>query len=236
MKITVINGNLRKGSTWHCMDLILQELAWHGETEVTEFFLPKDMPHFCNSCYSCFCKGENTCPHAAAITPIASAIEACDLVVLTSPVYALDVSGQLKALLDHLCFMWMSHRPNPKMFHKIGLTVSTTAGAGLGQTTKTMRNSLFFWGVKKTFSFRQAVAAMKWGDIPEKKQAKIQMDAKKLAAHITKATTNVQKLPNPPLRSILFNLMAGAQKKNDWNLTDRSHWEKNGWLSGGKPY
>jgi len=47
MKITVINGNMRRGSTWHTMDLIRQELAKYDETEVTEFFLPKDMPHFC---------------------------------------------------------------------------------------------------------------------------------------------------------------------------------------------
>ncbi len=93
MKITVINGNLRKGSTWHCLGLILQHLARHGETEITEFFLPKDMPHFCNSCYPCFYKGEDACPHAEAIGPIVQAIEACDLIVLTPPVCALDVSG-----------------------------------------------------------------------------------------------------------------------------------------------
>jgi len=125
MKITVINGNMRRGSTWHTMDLIRQELAKYDETEVTEFFLPKDMPHFCNGCYSCFYNGEDTCPHASYIKPIAEAITESDLIVLTSPVYGFDVSGQMKALIDHLCFMWMSHRPNPKMFNKVGLTVTS---------------------------------------------------------------------------------------------------------------
>ncbi len=132
--------------------------------------------------------------------------------------------------------MWISHRPNPKMFDKIGLTVATTAGAGLGHTTKTMRNSLFFWGVKKSFSLKKPVAAMKWSEVSEKNQVKIKKEAVKLAARILKAANTVHKLPNPPLRSIFFNLMAGAQKKNDWNATDKNHWEENGWLSGGKPF
>jgi multimeric flavodoxin WrbA len=100
--------------------------------------------------------------------PIVDAVTQSDLVILTSPVYGFDVSGQMKALIDHLCFMWMSHRPNPMMFNKIGLTVATTAGAGLGHTAKTMKNSLTYWGVKKVFSYNNRVSAMKWGDVSEK--------------------------------------------------------------------
>ena len=43
MKITVINGNTRHGSTWHCMDLILGELAKITEVERNEFYLPKGL-------------------------------------------------------------------------------------------------------------------------------------------------------------------------------------------------
>ena len=100
MKITVINGSMRRGSTWNSTQAILKELSKIQETQVTEFFLPRDMPHFCAGCYSCFYKGENTCPHAGAVQPIAQAILEADLVVLTSPVYGFDVSGQMKALLD----------------------------------------------------------------------------------------------------------------------------------------
>ncbi len=141
MKVTVINGNARHGSTWHSTDAIIQELSRYGGVEKTEFMLPKDMPHFCVGCYSCFYKGEQACPHAQSVQPIARAILDADLVILTSPVYAMDVTGQMKALLDHLCYMWMSHRPNPRMFGKVGLTVATTAGAGLGHTGKTLRSS-----------------------------------------------------------------------------------------------
>jgi multimeric flavodoxin WrbA len=236
MKITVLNGSMRHGSTWHCMDLVRQEIEKHETVEMTEFFLPKDMPHFCTGCFSCFYNGEQTCPHAEAMTPIIESITKADLLILTSPVYGMDVSGQMKALLDHLCFMWMSHRPNKDMFHKVGLTISTTAGAGLGHTTKTMKNSLTFWGVKKVFSCKFPVSAMKWNDISEKKMDAISRDTKRTGAKIAKAVQNNRKLPNPLFRSFFFRMMAGMQKKNDWNQTDRRHWEEHGWLAGNRPF
>jgi len=45
-----------------------------------------------------------------------------------------------------------------------------------------------------------------------------------------------QRLRNPIFRSFFFTLMRGMQKKNDWNLQDRMHWEMQGWLAGNKPY
>lgn len=236
MKITVINGSMRHGSTWHCMDAIRQELEKYDQADVSEFFLPKDMPHFCMGCYACFNHGEDACPHAASIKPIVEAMIEAELVILTSPVYGFDVSGQMKAFLDHLCFMWMSHRPNPGMFHKIGLAISTTAGAGLRHTTKTMKNSLTYWGVKKVYTYQIPVAAMKWSDVSEEKKKKIKKDAEILAPRIAKSIQNRKKLPNPLFRSCIFKIMAAMQRKNDWNQTDRSHWEKHGWLSGGNPF
>lgn len=233
MKVTVINGNARRGSTWHCMDALKQELSRCGEIDAKEFSLPKDMPHFCNGCFSCFFNGEHTCPHAESMAPITKAILDADVVILTSPVYGMDVTGQMKALLDHLCYMWVSHRPNPLMFNKVGVTIATTAGAGLSHTTKTMRSSLTFWGVKHVFSYKNAVSAMKWSDVQQKKQDKVKQDMAVMAKQIVKT---VGKAKRPFFRSFFFKLMTGMMKKNTWNLTDRKHWEDNGWLSGAKPF
>ena len=236
MRITVLNGSMRHGSTWHCMDLIKQEIEKKVEVEVKEFFLPKDMPHFCQGCYSCFYNGEETCPHRECMNPIVEATLEADLLILTSPVYGMDVSGQMKALLDHMCYLWMSHRPDSRMFKKVGLTVSTTAGAGLGHTSKTMRNNLKFWGVKKLYSFKFPVSAMKWSEVSKKKQDKIDRETRILSAKIVKAVENIDKVPNPLFRSFFFKMMCGLQKKNDWNPTDRKHWQDQGWIDGVKPF
>jgi multimeric flavodoxin WrbA len=232
MKITVLHGNARKGSTWHLTDLLKQELSKKSELEVTEFTLPRDMPHFCNGCFSCFMNGEHTCPHAASVQPIAKALLDADVIILASSVYAMDATGQMKAMLDHLCYMWMSHRPDPRMFNKIGVTVVTTAGAGLKHTTKTLNSSLKFWGVKRTYAFRGAVSAMRFSDVPEKKLARARKDIEKLASKIAKAAEHPEKLSAPLFRSFFMKIMTGMMKKNTWNLRDRKHWEDNGWLGG----
>lgn len=236
MKITVINGTARHGSTWNCMDALRQALSAYEEPELTEFFLPKDMPHFCSGCFSCFLNGEETCPHAASVVPIADAILQADVVILTSPVYGMDISGQLKALLDHLCFMWMSHRPDARMFHKVGVVISTAAGAGLGHTAKTMKYSLKFWGVKKIYSFQNSVGAMKWDDVSLRKQDQIRKDAAVLAKRIAKSAKHIDTLPNPIFRSFFFWMMTGMMRKNTWNPRDRNYWESQGWLTGRKPF
>lgn len=194
------------------------------------------MPHFCNGCFSCIVNGEQTCPHSADMFAIVNAITESDVVILTSPVYAMDISGQLKALLDHMCFLWISHRPDPRMFNKVGVTISTTAGVGLSHATKTMRNSLTFWGVKKIYSFKFPVSAMRWTDISEKKQLKIRKNAVILAKQITESVKNADKLPQPIFRKFFFKAMTGMMKKNTWNLCDRNYWEQHGWLNGTNPF
>ena len=51
MKITVIHGQNHKGSTWHVAEELLNNIQ--GEKEVTEFYLPRDLDHFCLGCYAC---------------------------------------------------------------------------------------------------------------------------------------------------------------------------------------
>lgn len=51
MKIVLIHGQNHKGSTWNVSNILLQNISC--EKEVTEFFLPRDLNHFCTGCYSC---------------------------------------------------------------------------------------------------------------------------------------------------------------------------------------
>ena len=236
MNITVIYSTARHGSTWNIAQLYLKRFAKNQEITVTEFTLPKDMPSFCVGCFGCITRGEQNCPHARNVDPIVSALKASDLIILTSPVYGMDVSGSMKALLDHLCFMWMSHRPESVMFQKTALTIVTTAGAGLGHTTKTMVNSLKFWGVRAIFKGKYAVSALKWEDVDAKRRAKIGKSVERNARKIEKAVQLKEKGRVPLFTRVFFWMMSGMMKKNDYNLTDRNHWENQGWLNGARPF
>ena len=46
MKILMINGTMRKGSTYQVGKLAIEEIMQEGD-QLTELFLPKDMPEFC---------------------------------------------------------------------------------------------------------------------------------------------------------------------------------------------
>ncbi len=230
MKVLTIYGNMRHGSTWNAVQLVINALAASVPLENREFVLPRDMDQFCNGCFTCLFKGEDFCPHAKSVAPIAAALMEADLILLASPTYAMDVSGQMKALLDHLCYQWISHRPDPRMFEKAGLSVVTTAGAGKGHTAKTMNNSLRFWGVKRIFTFKAAVGASKWSDVKPEKRRKMTKQADKLARRIIKTVENMRRLPAPLIRTVLFNAMKGMMKKNTWNPVDKAHWVAQGWV------
>ncbi len=236
MNIAVIYGSMRHGTTYHCAESLIEALSGYEEAEISRFFLPRDMSEMCQSCYSCFLNGEQSCPHNAQVRPIVDALERAQVIILASPVYALDVSGPMKTLLDHLCYLWVTHRPSPVMFSKIGVAICTTGGAGLNHTAKTLTNSLKFWGTRRQVVMKRAVGASKWEEVSPKNRAWIAINAHRLAARIAKAVKKTEKLPVSPFMQGLFFIMSKVMKNNTWSLRDKEYWDENGWLAGGRPY
>lgn len=228
MKTLIINGQNHHGSTYH----IAKELADKIGGETKEFFLPKDFGDFCLGCTNCFTKGEKTCPHYDKLKPIVDAIDEADVVILASPVYVMHSSGSMKAFLDHLGYRWMIHRPEEKMFKKLGVCVSTAAGAGMKSTNKDMADSLFNWGIPKIYKYGIAVAATSWNDISEKKMATIHKDTNQLAAEIRNNYSNVK--PGFKLKA-LFMLCRFIQK-NGYNPKDMEYWKQKGWTERKRPW
>ena len=92
------------------------------------------------------------------------------------------MSGQLKTFLDHLAYRWMAHRPYPKIFNKVGLVVSTAAGAGTKKVTKSLSDNLFYWGVPKIYCCKSVL--LKLGDC-EPEKLKIEQEVKKYQSNKT---------------------------------------------------
>ncbi len=237
MNIVLINGSMRKGSTYHYAQMVIDNIKKESPVDLFEFFLPKDLPNFCMGCYSCIFKSEDKCPHVNQTSIIQKAIDESDLVILTSPCYVFDVSGQMKSFLDHFGYQWMSHRPNPKMFHKIGLGIVTAAGAGMKPALKTITRSLFWWGIGKTYGLSQAVMAASYSEIPEKIKLKMESKALKTAKSIAKNFSKIKKMKPGFLTRFLFNIMKlGKSGHPEWNQVDYDFWKKNGYFDGFKPW
>ena len=231
MKITVIYGTNRteKSSTYNIAQQFLAELAC-GDL-VTEFHLPKDMPNFCTGCFACF--SDNTkCPHYAYIKPIADAMQNADLIIITAPVYVFHAPGQVKALLDHFGYQWMGHKPNPRMFHKQALVISTAARAGMRHTVKDVQHSLDWWGVGRTYSFKKAILAGEWTEVTGKRKAAFAKEVRMTSRKIQRQQGAGPRL----IVKIIFYLMRFVHKKYRFSESDAAYWEENGWLAGKNPW
>ncbi len=145
MNIVVINGTEVKGCTYRIKELFLSVLRDNNQLE--EFYLPGDMPHFCEGCKVCFYKDENLCPHASYVRPIWNSILAADLLVFATPVYSMRIPGQLKALLDHFSCHWLVHRPDKAMFSKRAVILTNSIGAPNRPAQKDIITSLNWLGV-----------------------------------------------------------------------------------------
>ena len=232
MKVAVVYGTEHRGSTYNIVQLFLDGLHV-PEGELAEFFLPRDMPHFCCGCVRCIEKGEEYCPHREAIAPIENAIEKADLIVLASPVYVLRVTGQMKAFLDHFAFRFMVHRPNEAMFSKTALVVTTAAGGGMKSAIRDMTTSLTHWGVGRIFTYGRAVAATDWHGVKDGKKRQIERDVDRLSARIKKGYGNV----TPSFKGkALFHAMRLMHKKLEFNPIDREYWDQQGWLERKRPW
>jgi multimeric flavodoxin WrbA len=145
MKITIITGTEQKGCTYRIKEIFLNALGTGHE--ITQYYLPNDLPDFCSGCKVCFLKDENLCPHASHVVPIWNSLLESDLLVFASPVYALRTTAQIKSLLDHLCVHWMVHRPDERMFYKKAVILTNAVGPFQKGAQSDIATSLRWLGV-----------------------------------------------------------------------------------------
>ncbi|MBR4493980.1 MAG: NAD(P)H-dependent oxidoreductase [Clostridiales bacterium] len=143
MKITVINGTEKKGVTYRLKEIFLGQ--FQGKAEITEFYLPRDLPGFCCGCTQCFRTRQDLCKDAPYVQKIEKALLEADLLVFTSPAYVFHCTGAMKAMLDHFGYRWMPHRPAKEMFGKRAVIITQCLGSGEKSSAKDIRDSLSWW-------------------------------------------------------------------------------------------
>ena len=230
MKIVMIHGQNHNGSTWNIANLLLQKLP--GEKEVKEYFLPRDMNHFCSGCYACL-EARERCPYWREKEPMLHQMRETDLLILTSPNYCMMPSAPMKAFLDLFFTNWMSPKPLREMFSKRAVVISSAAGAGAKKAAKLIGNNLANWGIPEIHLYAAVVNAMNWDMVPSGKKARMEKDMDKLARQLSrrgKVTVGMK-------TRILFWFYGGMQKAG-WGAspTEKQYWIENGWLSGGRPW
>ena len=232
MKITVIHGQSHRGSSYHITQQILDKIS-NTNKEIYEYFMPNDTPSFCIGCYQCIMKSEYVCSQAEKVQTIVASMEASDLIVINSPTYCLEMTGQLKTFFDHLGYMWLSHRPKSVMFQKVGIAISTAAGGGSRKVTKSIAKQLFWMGVPKIYQYHKNVKGSTWQTVSDKIKKSIDKGTTKLSQKVEAKIGKVR--PGLGLR-FLFIIMRSMQKSNNWNEVDQNYWKENGWLDKKRPW
>lgn len=224
MKAVFIHGQKHKRKTYSVAKLFVQKLGLE-EGDYTEFWV-NDIPH-CVGCTTCIFKGEVHCPHQEVVQPIIRAIEEADIVIMSSPTYCMEMSGQLKTFCDHMAYRWMPHRPHASMDGKVGIAISTTAGAGANKVAKSIASQMMWWGMGRTYTLGMALTAKSWQDVKEDKKAKINKKADKIAKQVLAKKGKVHR----GLKGkFLFNMMKMQQKNNPYNPLDQAYWKEQGWI------
>jgi multimeric flavodoxin WrbA len=228
-KAVIITGTELKGCTFHIKEAFLNEIS--TAYEITEFTLPKDMPHFCCGCKICFFESENRCPHKEYVTPIWNAMLESDLIVFAVPVYVMRVPGQVKALLDHFGCHWFAHRPEPAMFSKHAAILTQSVGAPNGGAQNDIATSLSWMGVSSIrrlgFGLMEGVI---WDKLSKERRDMITVKTKKFA----KKFIGIKPAEKSLKIKLMFFVTKQIHKKihgnEDTPGADSRYWIARGWL------
>lgn len=228
MRITLIHGQNHMGSTYHIGRLLAEQFE---NSDIQEFFLPKDLNHFCVGCYKCIDNDED-CPFYTEKNRIMQAVEDADLLIFTTPTYCMRASASMKAFIDLTFTYWMSHRPRKCMFSKKAVVISTAAGSGAKSAIKDISNTLFYWGVPYIKEYGITVQAMNWEQVSEKKKQKINANIVKLANTIQKSKIHVG------IKTRFMFIMMRMMQLNNFGSSpkEKEYWNENGWLGKKRPW
>lgn len=114
MKITIINGSPRKnGNTSKMCEAFIEGVKSINSTaEIMTAHLYDLSYKGCTSCFSCKRKGGRSygrCAMTDGLTPVLNEIAISDILVLASPIYLMDVTGEMRSFLERLCYPYGSY-------------------------------------------------------------------------------------------------------------------------------
>ena len=112
-KIIIIDGGPRKNmNTAKLLQKFAEGVKSAGSDMEVKTVRLYDLDYKgCMSCMACKLKGKasNICRFKDALTPVLEEISQADGLVLGSPIYFGEVTGQMRAFLERLAFPWLSY-------------------------------------------------------------------------------------------------------------------------------
>ena len=139
MKILAVMGSPKgKGAGYKIIRKIEEGMKMMGDVEFKYLFLKDINLKQCTGCYNCLAKGEDKCPLKDDRASIEQELLSADGIILSTPVYVLNVSWLMKNFIDR--FAYTNHRPR---FHRLKvLSVVNMGGDSPKAALSFLRNAL----------------------------------------------------------------------------------------------
>lgn len=232
MKVLVLGGSPRQKDSYQVCEeiktLLNKQLAEEVAFEYVR--LAKLNIGECYGCELCLTKGENFCPLKDELSGLVEKMKAADGLIFASPVYAYQVTGSFKKVVDRLSYLF--HRP--ELIGKPVLTLVTSAGGGIRPTQKYLRLVACGWGC--SLSEQIAVVSTRyfkdrWGKglqdptYVKKMQKQLNGCVKNFAQTLRQVQSGI--MPVPSLYEVY--LFHGLKSKSYTSEVDAAFWKKKGW-------
>ncbi|MFX1558793.1 MAG: flavodoxin family protein [Promethearchaeota archaeon] len=196
LKILTVHGSPHKGQTYKATIEFLKELESKVGIEVKHIFLYQEQLELCRGCGNCIVFGENKCPNKDGLLQIHAMIQNADVLIITTPVYALQVTAMMKNLLERSAYIM--HRPC--YFGKWFMSISTQAFSGDKDVANYLANSMRFWGFNIIPGLRLTAAP---GDETKAQKEKTRKKIKS-AVNQFQSIEEKNKFPVPTLKELMM--------------------------------
>lgn len=160
MKVIAINGSPRK--KWNTATLLEQALAG-AETEgaETEIIHLYDLNFKgCTSCFACKLKNGKSygqCAMKDELTPVLEKLENADAVILGSPIYLGNLTGEMRSFMERYIFPYLVYSANPATLYPKNISV------GYIYTMGAKEEHFDFFGFNKVIEVNEVVATKIFG-------------------------------------------------------------------------
>jgi len=228
-KILVIMGSPRKGNTFFACEDLHKKLEQHLPVEFEYLWLKDADLKPCRGCLSCFSRGEETCPNRDDAPRIEQMMHEADAVVFATPVYGLNVTGQMKVFIDR--FSYIFHRP--RFFEKKAFILTTAGIMGNKEVQEYLVTVARIWGFEIAGNAGTVTATPVSPGQAEKNRKEIARAAGEFASVLKRPA---RKSPGLYDLMVFHGQRAAFRQLENISPADYRYWSGKGWFDRGARY
>ena len=134
-RIVILNGSPRRNGNTSALVRAFTEGAEQAGNTVTEFFLDDMEIHGCKGCFGGHNSKACLCVQRDDMDKIYPAVKECDVVVMATPLYYWNMSGQLRTAIDRLFALEEGDGNLLRGHGRSGALLMAAEGHGFGDVT-----------------------------------------------------------------------------------------------------